>query len=107
MESLLAIMLLNFNVAPTPGDDRARPFHRRSGPACPKTWSRLMGIVQLAESQGATHAKTTETARIAAILRDFQADLDAGLNIDRAGRKAGIGPATSDRRKARMETKII
>ena len=30
--------------------------------------------------------------QIAAILRDFQADLDAGLNINQACRKAGIGP---------------
>ena len=32
--------------------------------------------------------------QIAAILRDFQADLDAGLNINHACRKAGIGPTT-------------
>ena len=30
--------------------------------------------------------------QIAVILRDFQADLDAGLNINQACRKAGIGP---------------
>ena len=30
--------------------------------------------------------------QIAAILRDFQADLDAGLNLNHACRKAGIGP---------------
>ena len=36
--------------------------------------------------------------QIAAILRDFQADLDAGLNINQACRKAGIGAALgSDR----------
>jgi hypothetical protein len=38
--------------------------------------------------------------QIAAILRDFQADLDAGLNIDQACRKAGIGPTTDYRWKA-------
>ena len=32
--------------------------------------------------------------QIAAILRDFQADLDAGLNISHACRRAGIGPTT-------------
>ena len=32
--------------------------------------------------------------QIAAILREFQADLDAGLNINHACRKAGIGPTT-------------
>jgi putative transposase len=53
-----------------------------------------MGIVELAESQEATHAKTTPPDQIAAILRDFQADLNAGLNIDQACRKAGIGPTT-------------
>ena len=40
--------------------------------------------------------------QIAAILRDFQADLDAGLNIDQACRKAGIGPTTYYRWKARQ-----
>ena len=50
-----------------------------------------MGIVQLAESQGATHAKTTQDrTRSPSILRDFQADLDAGLNVNQACRKAGI-----------------
>jgi ACT domain-containing protein len=32
--------------------------------------------------------------RIASILRDVQADLDAGLNINHACRKAGIGQST-------------
>ena len=41
--------------------------------------------------------------QIAAILRDIQADLDAGLNIDQACRKAGIGLTTYDRWKARQE----
>jgi putative transposase len=38
--------------------------------------------------------------RIASILRDFQADLDAGLSVDQACRKAGIGPTTYYRWKA-------
>ena len=37
--------------------------------------------------------------QIAAILRDFQADLDTGLNIDQACREAGIGSTTSYRWK--------
>ncbi len=41
--------------------------------------------------------------QIAAILRDFQADLDAGLNIGQACRKAGIGPTTYYRWKAIQE----
>ena len=41
--------------------------------------------------------------QIAAILRDFQADLEAGLNIDQACRKAGIGPTTYYRGKALQE----
>src|SRR5215467_9254583 len=41
--------------------------------------------------------------QIAAILRDFQADLDAGLNIGQACRKAGIGPTTYYRWKALQE----
>ena len=44
--------------------------------------------------------------QIASILRDFQADLDAGLNIDQACRKAGIGPTTYDRWKALQEDPI-
>ena len=44
--------------------------------------------------------------QIAAILRDFQADLDAGLNIDQACRKAGIGPTTYYRWKALQEDPI-
>jgi putative transposase len=38
--------------------------------------------------------------RIASILRDFQTDLDAGLSVDQACRKAGIGPTTYYRWKA-------
>ena len=44
--------------------------------------------------------------QIAAILRDFQADLDAGLNINHACRKAGIGPTTYYRWKALQEDPI-
>ena len=44
--------------------------------------------------------------QIAAILRDFQADLDAGLNMSRACRKAGIGPTTYYRWKARQENPL-
>ena len=44
--------------------------------------------------------------QIAAILRDIRADLDAGLNIDQACRKAGIGPTTYYRWKARQEDPI-
>ena len=44
--------------------------------------------------------------QIAAILRDFKADLDAGLNIDQACRKAGIGPTTYYRWKARQEDPV-
>ena len=38
--------------------------------------------------------KRPKPDQIAAILRDFQADLDAGLNINHACRKAGIRPTT-------------
>jgi putative transposase len=44
--------------------------------------------------------------QIASILRDFQADLDAGLNINQACRKAGIGPTTYYRWKALRENPI-
>ncbi len=41
--------------------------------------------------------------QIAAILRDMQADLDAGLNINQACRNVGIGPTTYYRWKALQE----
>jgi hypothetical protein len=44
--------------------------------------------------------------QIAAVLRDFQADLDAGLHINQACRKAGIGPTTYYRWKALQEDPI-
>ena len=44
--------------------------------------------------------------QIAAILRDFQADLDAGLSIGQACRKAGIGPTTYYRWKALQENPL-
>lgn len=44
--------------------------------------------------------------QIAAILRDFQADLDAGLNIGQACRQAGIGPTTYHRWKALQEDPV-
>ena len=44
--------------------------------------------------------------RIAKILRDFQADLDAGLNINQACRKAGVGPTTYYRWKALQENPL-
>jgi putative transposase len=40
---------------------------------------------------------------MASIRRDFQADLDAGLNINQACRKAGITPTTYYRWKALLE----
>jgi len=44
--------------------------------------------------------------QITAILRDFQADLDSGLNINQACQKAGIGPTTYYRWKALQENPI-
>ena len=44
--------------------------------------------------------------QIAAILCDFQDDLDAGLNIDQACRKAGIGPTIYYRWKALQEDPV-
>jgi putative transposase len=41
--------------------------------------------------------------RIASILREVQADLEAGLNIHHACRKAGIGPTTYYRWKSLQE----
>jgi putative transposase len=44
--------------------------------------------------------------RIASILRDVQADLDAGLNINQACRKVGISQTTYYRWKALREDPI-
>jgi hypothetical protein len=44
--------------------------------------------------------------QIASILRGFQADLDAGLTLHQACRKAGIGPTTYYRWKALQEDPI-
>jgi putative transposase len=44
--------------------------------------------------------------QIAVVLRDFQTDLDAGLSINQACRKAGIGPTTYYRWKALQENPI-
>jgi putative transposase len=44
--------------------------------------------------------------QIASILREFQADLDAGLSIHQACRKAGIGPTTYYRWKALQEEPV-
>jgi putative transposase len=44
--------------------------------------------------------------QIAKILREFQADLDAGLNVDQACRKAGIGPTTYYRWKTLQENPV-
>jgi putative transposase len=50
--------------------------------------------------------KRRERDQIAKILRDFQADLDSGLNINHACRKAGIGITTYYRWKALQEDSI-
>jgi putative transposase len=50
--------------------------------------------------------KRPSTEQIAKILREFQADLDSGLNINRACRKAGIGITTYYRWKALQENPI-
>jgi putative transposase len=50
--------------------------------------------------------KRKEPEQIAKILRDFQADLDSGLNINHACRKAGIGITTYYRWKALQENPV-
>lgn len=44
--------------------------------------------------------------RIASILREIRADLDAGLNVNQACRKAGYTPTTSYRWKALQEDPV-
>src|SRR3954466_5997631 len=50
--------------------------------------------------------KRTSPDRIASILRDIRADLDAGLNVNQACRKAGINPTTYYRWKALQEDPV-
>ena len=62
-----------------------------------------MGIVQLAESQGATHAKTTQPGSDGQDPPRVSADLDSGLNINYACRRVGIGITTYYHWKALRE----
>ena len=48
----------------------------------------------------------TSPDRIASILRDIQADLGAGLNVNQACRKAGINPTTYYRWKTLQENPV-
>jgi putative transposase len=50
--------------------------------------------------------KRPTTEQIAKILREFQADLDSGLNVHQACRKAGIGITTYYRWKALQENPV-
>ena len=50
--------------------------------------------------------KRTSPDRIASILRDIQADLGAGLNVNQACRKAGINPTTYYRWKTLQENPV-
>jgi putative transposase len=50
--------------------------------------------------------KRHKPEQIVAILRDIQSDLDAGLSVDQALRKAGIGITTYYRWKARQQAPI-
>jgi putative transposase len=50
--------------------------------------------------------KRPRPEQIAKILRDFQVDLDSGLNVHHACRKAGIGLSTYYRWKAAQEEPI-
>ena len=48
----------------------------------------------------------TSPDRIASILRGIRTDLDAGLNVNQACRKAGINPTTYYRWKALQENPL-
>ena len=50
--------------------------------------------------------KSPGPERIASILREIQADLDAGLNVGQACRKAGYAPTTYYRWKARHDDPV-
>jgi len=50
--------------------------------------------------------KRPSTERIAKVFREFQADLDSGLDINQACRKAGFGITTYDRWNAIQENPV-
>lgn len=50
--------------------------------------------------------KRPTTEQIAKTLREFQADLDSGLNINQACRKAGVGITTYYRWKGLQENPV-
>ena len=50
--------------------------------------------------------KRTSPDRIASTLRDIRSDLDAGLNVNQACRKAGINPTTYYRWKTLQENPV-
>ncbi len=82
---------------------------RRLNPslACPpKPGPVLMGIVQLAESQGAIHAKTTQTGPDRGRPPRLPSRPRRRLEHHQACRKAGIGPTTYYRWKALQEDPI-
>jgi putative transposase len=76
--------------------------------ACPpKSGPALMGIVELAGSaRERPMRKRPRPDQIVSTLGQIQVDLQAGLNIHQACRKAGIGLTTYYRWKARQENPL-
>ena len=60
----------------------------------------VMGVVQLVDPRERLLRKRHKPEQIVAMLCDIQSDLNAGLNVNQALRKAGIGITTYYRWKA-------
>jgi len=65
-----------------------------------------MGVVQLVDPRERLLRKRYRPEQIVSILCDIQSDLNAGLSVDQALRKAGIGITTYYRWKARQQAPV-
>jgi putative transposase len=80
---------------------------KRKRVACPpKAGPVVMGVVQLVDPRERLLRKRHRPEQIVLILCDIQSDLDAGLSVDQALRKAGIGITTYYRWKARQQAPV-
>ena len=68
----------------------------------PKAGPVVMGVVQLVDTRERLLRKRHKPEQIVSILCDIQSDLNAGLSVDQALRKAGIGFTTYYRWKAQQ-----
>jgi putative transposase len=72
----------------------------------PKAGPVVMGVVQLVDPRERLLRKRHKPEQIVSILCDIQSDLNAGLSVDQALRKAGIGITTYYRWKAQQQAPV-